>query len=74
MDGFLYDYCGRPDLRGVRHRKRDRVLATAARPLFRERAGMTPEEFLRRMPDRSGWLQDSVIARAIVAHDPAESA
>lgn len=70
MNTFLHDYCGQPSLAGMRHRKRDKHLAVLARGLFKERAGMTPEEFLRRLPDRSMWLQDKLIAEMIVAHDP----
>lgn len=70
MDTFLYEYCGKPDLSGLRHKKRNYALAVMARSIFKERTGMTAEEFLRRKPDHSGWLQDGIIARAIADHDP----
>lgn len=64
----LWEYCDRPDVRGERHSRVNRLLAHVARMRFCIRMKMTPEAFMKDPPDRGMWLWDLYIAESIVGY------
>ena len=66
----LYAFCGKPDMKGIRCKHKNRVLAAQARRRFIEDKGVTPEAYLADTPDVSGWLEDRLLAECIIGANP----
>jgi len=72
---ILYDYVFTRDktfsLKGVRHRQRSAHLAAAARRIWNEAKGISPEDFLHAPRSGMMWSYEKTIAQSIIAYENA---